>query len=260
MWTLGLLAGVVGCDGAGEVAPRSAALTEPESRWSPAEPWMRAAEVVARRGALVLVRRDAEAAPPGTDVRPAVPMAVLRDDGAALPPPAPVVEGALLDGSVAWVDVDGVLLLDDGAQLRAVADDVHGELAVHPDGRLLAYAMRPGEQGGVSLAAVDGGEPRRVTCGLAVADRPLFADDGALVVVGARAGGVAGVWVVDHAANAASEPQPRPITNAALRAGAPLGAGFVPPPAYHGSMRIEDGALVYDDGEREQRVALEVDQ
>jgi len=41
-----------------------------------------------------------------------------------------------------------------------------------------------------------------------------------------------------------------------LRAGQRLGASFVPPPAYHESMRIEDGALVYDDGESMQRVVL----
>ena len=253
MGSMGLAACDAGEGEAGALESETAALSGP-SRFGAAPAWTASAEVVARRGGWSLVRGEAEPTPAGTDVRSLVPFAVVREDGAALVPPEPVIEAALLDGAVAWLSVEHTLWIDDGAQLRAVDDDVHGELAVDAHGRSLAWAALPGERAGVWVASLDDDvAPRRVTEGLGVADRPLFVDDDRLVVVGAVPGGIAGVWVVRLRENGA---RPVPITNAALRAGQPLGAGFVPPPAYHASMRVEGDVLVYDDGERERRVDL----
>lgn len=245
------LALALACDATTGAGSSEAALVG--DRWRPAPEWTAAgATVMERRGVWTLVRGEAEEPPPGTDVRPAVPMAVLREDGAALVPPAPVVDAALLDRSVAWVGLEGELWIDDGGQPRPIDDDVLGELAVSDDGRRVAYAKRAGRDGGVWLTTSDAAPARRLTPGLAVADRPLFVDDAWLVVVGSRPGGIAGVWLV----RADASEQPRPVTNHGLRAGAPLGPGFVPPPAYHDSMRREGDELVYDDGRAQRRVAL----
>ena len=242
------------CDGAGDgEAGGAAALVA--SRFTPAPAWVVGAEVEDRRGALALVRGDSVRAPAGTDVRVTARFAVLRDDGAALVLPEPAIEAALLDGAVAWIDVDHTLWIDDGTRLRAVDDDVHGELATDPTGRWLAWAELPGERAGVWIAphAGEAQTPRRVTDGLGVADRPVFVDDERLVVVGAAPGGVAGVWVVRYRERGA---RPVPITNATLRAGEPFGPTFVPPPAYHASMRVDADVLIYDDGEQVRRVPL----
>jgi hypothetical protein len=240
------------CD-AGEERAGSGSAALGSSRFGPAPGWAASAEVVARRGAWALLRGEAEPVPVATDVRAVVPFAVVRDDGAALLPPEPAIDAALLDGAVAWLGVERTLWIDDGAQLRAIDDDVHGELSTDASGTWLAWAVVPGERAGVWVASLAEGTPRRVTEGLGVADRPVFLDDERLVVVGAVPGGIAGVWVARYREVGA---QPVPITNASLRAGQPLGAGFVPPPAYHASMRVDGDVLVYDDGERERRVEL----
>jgi hypothetical protein len=178
----------------------------------------------------------------------------VRADGSTFTPPAPALTGRIAGGAAWWVTVDGDLLVDDGRTARRVDVDVIAELDVDPSGRWLAYAKRPGADAGVFI--VDVGDPNRaprlVTPGLGIADRPRFVDAQRLVVVGAPTGGVAGVWVVrvDRA------PTPTPVTNAGLRAGAPLGPTFVPPPAYHESMVVDGGALVYDDGADIRRVSL----
>jgi len=247
-----LLPLALACESAPEAGSSGAALSA--DRWGAAPAWVEgeSATAVDRRAGWTLLRDAVASPPPGTDVRPAVPMVVLREDGAALSPPGPVVDAVLLDGAVAWVGREGELWIDDGAQPRGVDDEVLGELAVGADGRRLAYAKRAGEGAGVWLTTRDAAAPRRLTVGLAVADRPLFVDDERLVVVGSRPGGIAGLWLV----RADGSEQPRPVTNAELRAGSPLGPGFVPPPAYHDSMRLEGGSLVYDDGRGERRVPL----
>jgi len=249
-WLVGLIL-LAGCDGPAAAGRAGSALSA--GRWRAAPAWTADARVADRRGEWTLVRGAAAAGPPGTDVRPAAPHAVLRDDGSALLPPTDVLGGRLLAGAVAWVGADGTLWIDDGARPRPVHDDVIAELDVGPDGHLLAYARRPGRGAGVWSIRPDDDAPRHLTPGLAVADRPRFVDDRHLVVVGARPGGIAGVWVVRHGARS---PQPVPVTNAGLSAGEPLGPAFVPPPAFHASMEVRGDTLLYDDGETRRHVSL----
>ena len=217
--------------------------------------WLPQAHELGSRGELRLLALPEPRGPEQTDVRLARSLAVIRDHDAHLPP-GPALAAQLLDGSVAWALVDGTLLLDalDGSSPRTLDRDVIPELAASPDGRTLAYARRPGDEAGVWLVSLDAPEraPRLATPGLAIADRPLFASSSLLLVVGAVPSGIAGVWAIDLD----REASPRPLTNAQLRTGAPLGPTFVPPPASHASMRIDGGELVYDDGEREQRVEV----
>jgi len=207
--------------------------------------------VVSERAGARLWRGSPSAPAPQTDERPTYRM-VVEAGSDRVEPAARVLAGVLVEGGVLWVTPEHELRDGQGSVLdRAVVP----ELAVSVDGRMVAYPHRAGDAAGVYVIARDGGgwsRPRRVTAGLALADRPLFLDDGRLVVIGAVASGIAGVWLVDPRRDA----QPVPVTNERLRTGRPLGPTFVPPPAYHESMRARAGALVYDDGYGERRVEL----
>lgn len=210
-------------------------------------------EVVEHRGARRLLRGAASIGAADTDERPTYRMLVETDRG-RVEPEGRVLAGALVEDGVVWVTLAGDLLDGDGAVLDR---GVIPELEVSADGRMLAYPHAAGEDAGVFVMERDLGAwpaPRHVTEGLALADRPLFLPDGRLVVVGAVASGIAGLWLVDPRGDA----EPIPVTNATLRTGRPLGAAFVPPPAYHASMRAIGSTLVYDDGYRERSVALPV--
>ena len=196
----------------------------------------------------VLVRGPASEPLAQTDERPTYAMEA-RFGGRVVPSPGRVLAGALVPGGVVWVRLDGTLLRDDGL---VIDHDVVPELAVDVVRGRLAYPRHARVSGGVFVLELASGVRHRVSGELAVADRPLFTSDGRLVVVGARASGIAGVWIVDPNGVAL----PIAVTNGELRAGRPLGSGFVPPPAYHASMRIEGGALVYDDGHRQRSVSL----
>ena len=203
---------------------------------------------VARDGDRALLRSAASETLPQTDERPTYAMA-LRTPAGSIAAPGPVLGGALVPGGAVWVMADGTLARDDGTTLD---EHVIPELAVSADGARLAYPRAQIEGGGGRVLELRTSARRRVAMDLALADRPLFLPDGRLVVVGARASGIAGIWLVD-----ASGARPStPVTNDGLRTGRPLGPTFVPPPAYHASMHARGGDLVYDDGYGERHVTL----
>lgn len=204
--------------------------------------------VVASDGDRMLVRGPASQPLPQTDERPTYEMEV-RLAASTIRAPGRVLAGALVQGGAVWVRPDGTLIRDDGSLIDAHALP---ELSVSADGARLAYPRPAVDGGGVRVVEIATGARRIVSTGLALADRPLFLPDGRLVVIGARASGIAGVWLVDPDGVG----QPLAITNGALRVGRPFGPTFVPPPAYHASMHVENGDLVYDDGRGEQRVTL----
>lgn len=201
-----------------------------------------------RRDERILLVGSASTPMPQTDERPTVRL-VVRGPAGELEAPGRMLGGALTAHGAVFV-TPSFALIDEGG--RVLDHDALPELAVRSDGLAVAYPHRAGSDAGVYVLDVQAQTTRLVTQGLALADRPLYLPDGRLVVIGAQASGIAGVWIVDPDAGAA----PVPVTNAQLQAGRPLGPSFVPPPAYHASMRLEDGALVYDDGRSEQRVAL----
>jgi hypothetical protein len=212
--------------------------------------WVAQATEIERRGGRALVAGDPPALGPGTDVLAARPMGVLDGDRFEAAP-GPVLAGRLLAGGVVWVTLGRALVVVDEAGTRTIDEDVLPELDVEPDGVVIAYARGAGEGAGVYLHDVRRGQTRLASDGLAVADRPLFAGE-QLILVGAPPGGVAGVHVADWRDPTA---RPRVLTNEGLAAGQ-LGPSFVPPPASHASMRMEEGTLVYDDGEGERRVPI----
>ncbi|MCC7540396.1 MAG: hypothetical protein IT379_29535 [Deltaproteobacteria bacterium] len=204
--------------------------------------------VVAERDGRRLLSGPPSAVAAQSDERPTFEMRV-QDGGRTIPAPGRVLGGALVEGGVVWVTPAFELI--DGRS-RVLDRDVIPEIAVTACGGRIAYPHRAGEGQGVYVLALPDGEPRRVTDDLATADRPLFLLDGSLLVVGSRPSGIAGLWRVDPEGAG----QATPLTNADLRTGRPLGPTFVPPPAYHASMRVEGNELVYDDGRRERRVVL----
>jgi hypothetical protein len=206
--------------------------------------------VIDVRGDRRLIRSAPSPTVAQTDERPTYRVLLEGAETTALD--APVLTAALVDDGVLRVTPSFELVDDQGTVLDR---DVVPELSVSADGRTVAYPHRTGEDAGVFVVSRDGADwtaPRCVTPSLASADRPLFLESGRLLVVGSVASGIAGVWIVDPLGAA----QPVPVTNAALRTGRPLGPTFVPPPAYHASMRVESGTLVYDDGNQERRVVL----
>lgn len=204
--------------------------------------------VVATDGARSLLRGPPSTPMPQTDERPSFEMELVGPSGAIAAPGRVWVGVIVADGAV-WVLADGTLQHSDGTVLDRNALP---ELAVSADRNLLAYPRAQVEGGGVRIVDLRTRQRRLVTADLALADRPLFLPDGRLVVIGAETSGIPGVRLVDPAGIAPSVA----VTNAGLRTGRPFGPTFVPPPAYHASMHVVGGTLVYDDGHREQRVAL----
>lgn len=206
--------------------------------------------VIDTRSGMRLLSGPPSVGAPQTDERPSYRMRVEGNETFELP--ERVLGGALVDGGVVFVTTQ--LSLVDGAG-HVIDEHVIPELAVRDDGRALAYAHAAGETPGVYV--IEGGDarwsaPRLVTPGLETADRPLWLEDGRLVVVGALPSGIAGVWLVDPSSAQALVP----VTNSTLRTGRPFGDAFVPPPAYHESMRVEADVLTYDDGRGQRRVPL----
>ncbi|MCC7542674.1 MAG: hypothetical protein IT379_41040 [Deltaproteobacteria bacterium] len=160
---------------------------------------------------------------------------------------------------------DGVLSsIDRAGCRRTIARDALPEIAVSPSASWVAYTGvgadghdAPAERAAprepsVRVAALDpGSSPRVATTELDRSDRPIFQDDGTLVVVGARAGELPGVHLVELRSGAVTQ-----VTNVGMRVGEGIARGFVPLPARHGSMRIEGGVLRYDDGEGWREVPL----
>lgn len=206
--------------------------------------------VLEERGDTRLLAAPSQRGPEQSDVRPARAFVLERDD-ARRAPTNPVWMATLLENAVAWVHTDGVLSIEDARGTSTIVDrDVIPEIAASPSGARLAYARGPGADAGV-FRVVDG-RSSRASGDLVSADRPLFVDEDTLIVVGARRGEVAGVFVIE------GDAAPRRLTNDGLRVGTPFlkDARFTPPPADHASMRMDGDVLVYSDGVREQRVTI----
>ncbi len=147
-------------------------------------------------------------------------------------------------GGVAFDDAAAVLTSDrrlvrvglTGAPVP-LADDVAFVPVVSRDGTHLAYATL--EAG--ALHVLDALGDRTVAEGLGSIGGLAFSPEGARVAfVGARRGGIAGVWLAD----ARGREPARCLTNCALEAGGPL-EDRVPLPAQ--PLRFEDGALTWID-------------
>ncbi len=201
---------------------------------------------MARASVLALLCFGCAAVDPAVDPAAAaleeapVLVALGEDHGAGVGDARPRLEVAFrsADGALAPVDVeasslvprwrDGAALIDPEGRLYQVWPDGRRRMlapratALATDGARLAYAVA--RDVGVELRVHDGETSRAIAEGLSSAAM-LRVDGDRVLFVGARPGGVAGVWVADP--NGA-----RCVTNCALRAGQPWGDRFVPPPSH----------------------------
>ena len=121
---------------------------------------------------------------------------------------------------------------------RMLAERATGALAVSLDGERLAYVTETHALG--SLHLHDGHHPRLVAEGFASIGT-IRLSGGDVVFVGARPGGIAGVWT------GRADEAPRCHTNCDLRAGEPFLDRFVPPPTDPRTVALGDHVVSWID-------------
>lgn len=200
--------------------------------------------------ATVEIVRVVSAPPAGGDGPAIVELAITRGDARRTLPRA--------IGGVAFGDAALVLLPDRSlARLTAEPDGVAAidtsvdfVPVVSPDGAAFAYARS--DDGLAHALIVQSARGTRIlAAGLASIGALRFVDAERLVFVGARSGGVAGLWI----ARTTSEARASCLTNCALRTGQPWGDAFVPPPTDLDSLRLEGETLRFVDANGETRTA-----
>ncbi|MGE0784560.1 MAG: hypothetical protein AB7S26_02655 [Sandaracinaceae bacterium] len=202
-WALATM--LAGC--ASEPTPSESALSESAlSESAPSEP----APALRAMG-------PAAEGPPGSDGMPRV--RVAWGDGAPLDREA-IAFVPRWGAGAALVDPERRLyeVRPDGAR-RMIARDATGALAV--DDAELAYVVERG--GFAALHVTEADRDDAIAEGFASIGALRFLGPGELAFVGARPGGVAGIWHVIAGST------PRCVSNCALRTGAPLD-GLVPLP------------------------------
>ncbi len=211
----------------------------------------RAASELRDAPALVAVSEPTQG-PPGSDAVPRVAVAFRMPDGATRPVDREAThfvprwrEGAAL------VDPERRLyeVRPDGTR-RMLADGASGSLAVSPDLELLVYAIARDVVG--ELRVHDGARERTLASGLASIG--VLRIEGARVFfVGARPGGIAGVWTAALDGSGA-----RCLTNCDLVTGTDWRARFVPPPSSPDAFELNGSTLAWRDPDGAQHeVALE---
>jgi hypothetical protein len=163
--------------------------------------------------------------PEGGDAREPFELGLRGADGVVRPLEVggPVLEAAVWEGTVVVLDPRGRLLRTRSDGFREpLGEDVVGALAVSRDGRALAYARVPGDEG--ELHVRRGAQDTTVARGFASLGVVRLSDDGERVCfVGTRNGGVTGV----HVASTRDDREVRCVSNCTLRAGEPWRDPFV---------------------------------
>lgn len=168
-------------------------------------------------------------------------------------PPVPSLTGCITSAGPLWVTEERTLIDERGTVL---APDAEQDLSVSPSGDEVAYVAHSDDgTSGIYILSMQRRSAQLVTGAFADATTPFFLPDGRLIFAGGYAGDFAGLWLLDLRTGAA-----RQLTNHGLRVGQPLGPTFVPLPAWQDSLRLEGDMLVYEDGERTQRISLRAEQ
>jgi hypothetical protein len=209
-----------------------------------------AARVALEPSTTVEIVRVVSAPPTGGDGPEIVELAITRG-GARLTVPRAI-------GGVAFGDAALVLLPDRSlARLTGEPDGVAAidtavdfVPVVSPSGDVFAYA-RSDDGLAHALIVEDAQGARILADGLASIGALHFVDGERLVFVGARSGGVAGLWIV----RTTSDARASCLTNCALRTGQPWGDAFVPPPTDLGSLRLDGDGLHFVDANGQARTA-----
>jgi len=129
------------------------------------------------------------------------------------------------DDAVAVDDQRTLWLVRAGAAPERIGEDATGELATSPDGTQLAWVALAGDLGEVRVRTGRAAS-RVVARGLQSAGALRFSPDASAVLLrGARLGGVAGLFVADVATGRVTC-----LSNCGLRTGRPWGDQFVAGP------------------------------
>ncbi len=214
------------------------------------EPGEQARTGVEEAPALVALAAAPEG-PQASDAVPARRVAFRMPDGTTRPLDREAIAFVpRWGGGAALVDPERRLyeVRPDG-QRRMLARGATGALAASDDGATLAYVIAAGVLG--ELFTHDGERERSLASGLAAIGALRVTGDRVLFV-GARPGGVAGVWI-------AGPDGAECLTNCALRTGEPFEDRRVPLPASPSSFELEAGRVAWidHDGARHEATLAE---
>jgi hypothetical protein len=162
--------------------------------------------------------------PPGSDAVPMYSLAFEYPDGSRVPIAEPASAYAPFRDGVALIDGKRrLLLISPDGSTRPLASSTATSPAPGPSGELYYVALY-GEVAELHRLTVAGNDRVIARETKSVGLIAPQADDSVLFV-GAKNGGVAGIWRVGKDAGSASC-----VTNCELRTGQPWGDAFVPPP------------------------------
>jgi hypothetical protein len=178
----------------------------------------------------VEVNRQQDELPGGTDTPPRFSLALRDTSGARIPLESRALAHVTFSGGLAVLDSQRRLLVvsADGAR-RVLAEQAGAPPARGQKGELFYVAQ---QDAGAEVRVLEtSGADRMLAGGLASAGLLAPQADGTILFVGAKNGGVAGLWRIDPAGS-------RCLTNCDLRTGVPWGDRFVPPPGEVGAIEI----------------------
>lgn len=194
----------------------------------------------------ITIRALPTASPEGADPLPRLEVSLRTAGGATLVREA--IAAAPLARGVVWADFGRRLyLLEVDGRERLIAPQIGGRPIADPQGRRAAWS-EPLEGGAAARLRVLEGEAPVTLAALPGPMAPVAWTERGIVLVGAAAGGVAGVWIVGPGAG-----QPRCLTNCALRTAESWGDAYLPPPGDPASIRIDGRTLRYTDAEGIER-------
>jgi hypothetical protein len=168
--------------------------------------------------------------PGGSDTPPRFSLALRGADGSRLPLESRALAHVTFGEGIALIDAEHRLITisSDGAR-RVLAEEAGAPPARGSRGELLYVAQR--DLGAEVHALEPGGADRVLATGLASAGLLAPQADGTILFVGARNGGVAGLWCISGGAN-------RCLTNCDLKTGEPWGDRFVPVPGAAAALEV----------------------